>query len=209
MDQQAVFFPRLNADHVVHVCDPDLKICEALSLLFRLEGFETQFSSEARELQAALASKEPTVLIANQQVPGTAQSAPEIVRRLKQSPIVVLLQDEPSVPRALAAVRDGAHYVMPKPIDKEELIKVVRAELRRITRVVASPTGPKVQLANIRGISPREREIVELVIAGMTNKEIGLQLHISPRTVEVHRHNAMTKLGAKNSVDMVRMLIAI
>ncbi|HWA19335.1 MAG TPA: LuxR C-terminal-related transcriptional regulator [Devosia sp.] len=193
----------------VHVVDPDVRNCEALSVLFRLEGFHTSFSTDASMFLAALSRHRPDVVISSMRV--GAIDGLTLLRRVKAlrtgAPVFMLL-DEPDVPYAVEAMKQGASDVLTKPIDGEELVRSVREALRENVQIRPTRRGRRpIEVRGFSQLTPREREVLELITNGQSNKEAGRELGISPRTIEVHRARVMDKLGAKNTADLMRIVL--
>jgi FixJ family two-component response regulator len=105
-------------------------------------------------------------------------------------------------------MKTGANDVVTKPVDTERLIRAVLDALRQDVHLGAVDGGKR--LVEIRGfaqLTPREREVLQLITNGQSNKEAGRELGISPRTIEVHRARVMEKLGAKNTADLMRIVL--
>jgi two-component system response regulator FixJ len=102
----------------------------------------------------------------------------------------------------------GATDIVPKPIDSEHLLTIVRDALRRDVHLGAMQGGRRpVEVRGFAQLTPREREVLQLITNGQSNKEAGRELGISPRTIEVHRARVMEKLGAKNTADLMRIVL--
>src|SRR5690606_37120158 len=142
---QGVYYPAfLNRDRLVHILDPDPSICEALSVLFRLEGFQTQFSVDVASFQNALSRHRPDVVILNQDLAG--EDGLEVLRRVKAqrmgTPFFVL-EDRPDVENAVRAMKAGAADVVIKPIDTEHLLRSVRDALRHDVHIGPPEDGKR------------------------------------------------------------------
>ena len=199
----------LNRDRLVHVCDPDLATCEQLSLLFRLEGFQTMFSINLGGFLASLERRRPDVVIANFDL--GADSGLALVRHVKAMRAgtpVFMLENAPMVDAAVQAMKIGASDVVTRPIDTEHLVRIVRDALRQDIHVGAVQAGGRsVEVRGFAQLTPREREVLQLITNGQSNKEAGRELGISPRTIEVHRARVMEKLGARNTADLMRIVL--
>ena len=199
----------LNRDRLVHILDPDPVACEALSVLFRLEGFQTSFSVDTVSFYAALERKRPEVLIVNMHV--GADDGVTVVRRVKAMlagvPVFVI-EERPEVEMAVEAMKAGASDVITKPIDTDRFVRAVREALRRDIHVGTVDGGRRpVVVRGFAQLTPREREVLQLITDGQSNKEAGRELGISPRTIEVHRARVMEKLGARNTADLMRIVL--
>jgi FixJ family two-component response regulator len=199
----------LNRDRLVHIVDPDPTTCEALSVLFRLEGFQTAFSIDTLSFFAAIDRRRPDVAIINFAVGGDEGLA--VLRRVKSMRMglpIFMIGNEPHVDHVVLAMKAGAADVLTKPIDTDHLLAGVRDALRQDVHVSSIDSGRR--LIEVRGfdeLTPREREVLQLITNGQSNKEAGRELGISPRTIEVHRARVMEKLGARNTADLMRIVL--
>jgi FixJ family two-component response regulator len=199
----------LNRDRLVHILDADAATCEALSVLFRLEGFQTAFSVDTESFLSAIERRRPDLIMLNQRI--GAEDGIALLKRLKskrQRTPIFLLEDTPQVETAVKAMKAGAADVVTKPIDTDRLMRLVREALRPEIEMSAVETGRNP--LGIRGftqLTPREREVLQLITNGQSNKEAGRVLGISPRTIEVHRARVMEKLGARNTADLMRIVL--
>jgi FixJ family two-component response regulator len=199
----------LNRDRLVHIVDADRPTCEALSVLFRLEGFQTTSSLDVQGLYSSLHSRPPDVVIVGLS-PDLADGmeALERVKSLRTGTPVFILAEAAEVDLAVAAMKAGANDVITKPIDSERLVRAVRDALRRDVHLGALQGGRRpVEIRGFNQLTPREREVLQLITNGQSNKEAGRELGISPRTVEVHRARVMEKLGARNTADLMRIVL--
>ncbi len=199
----------LNRDRLVHIIDDDPGTCEALSVLFRLEGFQTTFSLQVEAFVTAVERRRPDVAVINLSIGG--ESGLALLRRVKSwqtGAPVVMLTNEPQLDAAVTAMKLGATDVVKKPIDSEHLLSVVRDALRRDVHLGAMRDGRRpVEVRGFAQLTPREREVLQLITNGQSNKEAGRELGISPRTIEVHRARVMEKLGARNTADLMRIVL--
>jgi FixJ family two-component response regulator len=209
MADEIYYHSVLNRDRSVHVVDPDLQTCEALSLLFRLEGFQTMFSINLGGFVAALERRRPDVVIANLELP--PDDGLDLLRRVKAMRMgtpVFMVENRAMVEAAVTAMKLGATDVVTKPIDTEHLVRAVRDALRHDIHVGAvQPGGRAVEIRGFAQLTRREREVLQLITNGQSNKEAGRELGISPRTIEVHRARVMEKLGARNTADLMRIVL--
>jgi FixJ family two-component response regulator len=207
-----IYYPTyLNRDRLVHILDADAATCEALSVLFRLEGFHTAFSVDTASFLAAIERRKPDVAIVNILI-GKEDGLAILkrIRSLSKGTPVFVLEDRPEVDSAVLAIKSGATDVMTKPIDADRLVAGVREALREDVHLgpVAAAGRRLVEVRGFAQLTPREREVLELITNGQSNKEAGRELGISPRTIEVHRARVMEKLGARNTADLMRIVLA-
>jgi FixJ family two-component response regulator len=122
-------------------------------------------------------------------------------------PPVIAYAEEPSLPRVVQAVSMGAVDYLAHPFDAADLEQALaNAEVRGASLGQRHERAIRAR-ANLSRLSMRERQVVSSIADGLTNKHIGQRLQISPRTVEIHRTNALAKLGVGNSYEAVRMVI--
>jgi two-component system response regulator FixJ len=209
MNTHSYYHAFLNRDRLVHIVDTDLGTCEALSILFRLEGFQTSFSRDHAHASAAVARHPPDVAVINFSI--DTQSGLDVLRQIKSlrtGAPVIMLSNTPQVDIAVMAMKMGATDVLTKPIDSELLLTVIRDALRRDVHLGAMNEGRRpVEVRGFSQLTPREREVLQLITNGQSNKEAGRELGISPRTIEVHRARVMEKLGARNTGDLMRIVL--
>ena len=209
MTQEIYYHSYLNRDRLVHIVDADLTTCETLSVVFRLEGFQTAFSIDLAGFLSSLERRRPDVVIANLDL-GTGDGLVLLrrVKALRTGTPVFMLEDRPAVDAAVAAMKAGATDVMTKPLDSEQLVRVVRDALRQDVHLGTVQAGRRpIEVRGFAQLTPREREVLELITNGQSNKEAGRELGISPRTIEVHRARVMEKLGARNTADLMRIVL--
>ena len=209
MSDEILYHSFLNRDRLIHIVDADATTCEALSVLFRLEGFQTTFSLEATDFFAGLERRRPDIVVLNLRL--GEESGLGLLRRIKAMRTgtpVFMLADTPQVEAAVMAMKLGASDVVAKPIDTEQLLSGVRDALRRDVHLGAMQGGRRpVEVRGFSQLTPREREVLQLITNGQSNKEAGRELGISPRTIEVHRARVMEKLGARNTADLMRIVL--
>jgi FixJ family two-component response regulator len=198
-----------SSSNLIHILDPDPTTCEALSVLFRLESFQTQFSIDTGSFFAAIERRRPDAVVMNHRIGD--EDGLVVMRRVKAVhpglPVFVV-EDHAKVEPAVAAMKAGATDVVAKPIDTDLLLRSVREALAEEVHIgPAESNGRKVELRGFTQLTPREREVLQLISNGQSNKEAGRMLGISPRTIEVHRARVMEKLGARNTADLMRIVL--
>ena len=122
-------------------------------------------------------------------------------------PPVIVITGHGDVPLAVQAMKLGARDFIEKPFDTAELMTSIRAALTGAANSAAVVTDPEIQQRLAR-LTPREREVLEQLVIGRSNKAIARQLAISPRTVEIHRARVMEKMRAESLSQLVRMAFA-
>lgn len=199
----------LNRERLIHIVDADLATCEALSVLFRLEGFQTAFSVDLAQFLPDLERRRPDIVLLNLDI--GAQNDWDALCRIRAKRAgtpVFMLANTPQVAAAVAAMKLGASDVISKPIDSELLLTSVQSALRSDVHLGVMQGGRRaVDVRGFAQLTPRERQVLQMITDGRSNKEAGRELGISPRTIEVHRARVMEKLGARNTADLMRIVL--
>lgn len=209
MNEDTYYHSYLNRDLLVYIVDSDTTTCEQLSLFFRLEGFQTSFSLDAVSFFASFERRRPDLAIVSLRIGGEDGLA--VLRRLRAMRTgipVFALTDGADVDAAVAAMKAGAYDVVSKPVDTERLLRGARDALQSDVHLGTQQGGRRsIEVRGFTQLTPREREVLQLITNGQSNKEAGRELGISPRTIEVHRARVMEKLGAKNTADLMRIVL--
>ena len=209
MNEEIYYHSFLNRDRLVHIVDPDPGTCEALSVLFRLEGFQTAFSLDREGFYSSVERKRPDVVVLNLHLDGSDELLTlKKIKAMRTGTPVFVIADYADVGAAVSAMKAGATDIVIKPIDTEKFVRLVRDALRRDVHLGAVQGGRRpIEIRGFNQLTPREREVLQLITNGQSNKEAGRELGISPRTIEVHRSRVMEKLGARNTADLMRIVL--
>jgi len=197
------------AARAVLVVDDDDAVRRALAMLFRSAGIPAEtYPSGLAFLEALPSFGEEAVgcVLTDVRMPGV--DGLELLRRLKQAGFgrpVVVMTAHGDVSTAVRAMKAGAVDFVEKPFDDEALLAAVEAALG--APQAPGPAGAADAAARVAALSPREREVLDLLIAGKPNKHIARDLGLSPRTVEVHRARLMARLGVGSVAEAVRLAV--
>jgi len=196
----------------IYVVDDDTSVRDALSVVLTLEGFHVSSFAEGTSFLAAVRQHQPDCIILDVHMPG--RSGLDILKELRSQHSEVplfIISGQGDIPMAVDAIKSGALDFIEKPFNAETLVTRVREAIAAAARQKAqAPSGVSLA-ARFPGrdlLTPREFQVLELIAKGASNKEAGRQLGISPRTIEVHRARIMEKLGAKNTVDLVHIVLS-
>lgn len=188
----------------VFIVDDDPSVRDALSLLLSLRGHATATFATAEDFLSAVRPDWRGCIVLDIRMPG--MSGLDLQRRLNQdgwSLPVIVITAHGDVAAAREAFLGRAVDFIEKPFDATQLLSVIDSALSE-RRATDTAQEPRERLA--AQLSPREREVMNLIVKGMHNRRIAEALGISPRTVEVHKARVMEKLGAKNLVELVRLV---
>ena len=134
----------------------------------------------------------------------------ELLRRVKQAKpalSVIVITAHGEIPLAVQAMKLGAIDFLEKPFEDERLIEAIRTAVADTTDRARAEAAAAQVASRVNALSPRERQVMEGLVAGLSNKTIARDLNISPRTVEVYRDNVMTKLQAASLSELVRLAV--
>lgn len=195
---------------IVHVVDDDEGLRDALTALLRMAGFAVRAYPDAAAVLAAIRPDSAGCVIADVRMPGMSglELQQELLRRDIRLPVIVVT-GHGDVPMAVAALKAGALDFFEKPFDDRKLIERIGDALDCDSRRRESRESLAKTIERLQQLSPREREVMELVAQGLANKVIAHQLGIGARTVETHRARVMEKTGAANVSDLTRMILQV
>lgn len=193
----------------IHIAliDDDLAVLDSLSLYLQRNGVAVSCFSSAQDFLATKDWAERfECAVADVRMPG--MSGLDLVRYLKSKGAIIpaiLITGHGDIDMAVAAIKLGAFDFIEKPFDESRLLDAIRnaaGQGQREQDQVAQFADLK---SRFESLSERQRQVMELAVTGLSNKEIGMRLGISPRTVEIHRAWMMERMGARNLAELVRM----
>ncbi len=198
----------MNTDPNVFIVDDDDEVRAAIGLLMESVGLEVRAYDSAQAFLDDFDPERPGCLVLDVRMRG--MSGIELQTRLAAEPIhppIVIITGHGDVPMAVRAVQAGAVDFLEKPFNDQALLDAVH----RAFAVDARRRGHAMRLAEVNQrlerLTPREREILDQIVAGKRNKVIAADLHISQSTVEAHRAKVMDKLGARSLSELMRLML--
>jgi two-component system response regulator FixJ len=195
---------------IVHVIDDDEALRESLTFLLRTADLEAKSYASAAAFLDALPVAGLGCIVTDIRMPGL--SGLDLLRRLRElgSNIpVIVITGHADVPLAVEAMKFGAVDFLEKPFNDNILLESVRTALRQHAGE-SKLQGERAEIEErMATLSPRERDVLGGLVAGRANKQIGFDLGISPRTVEIYRANLMDKMRAGSLSDLVRMALIV
>ena len=193
------------------IVDDDDAVLDSLRLYFESKGVQVRiFTSAASFLEALASGVEPSCLVTDVRMPGMTglELQGELTSRATVFPII-FITGHGDVPMAVAAFRNGAHDFIEKPFDEQRLLSAIEDAIKATGQRYAEREAIALIAARIGELSNRQRQVMELAVRGLSNKEIAEQLGVSPRTVETYRAWVMEKMGARNLAALVRMAMRV
>jgi FixJ family two-component response regulator len=198
----------LNAQITVFVVDDDRAVRESLALLVQSVGLEVETFAGAGEFLDAYRPDRRGCLITDIRMPG--MSGLELQERLTEDGYhipVIVLTGFGDVPAAVRALKGGAVDFVEKPFNPQALLDLVQQALVRDTELREQAAREADLAERMALLTPREGEIMALVVAGKANKVIAIDLSISERTVELHRGRIMKKMQARSVAELMRIVL--
>ena len=195
---------------VVHVVDDDLAVRQSLSFLLASDGLPVRLHESALAFLDAMTDTSTGCIVTDVRMPGI--DGIELLRRLKArgfSLPVIVMTGHADVPMAVEAMKEGAVDFIEKPFDDDMFLAAVRSALRLQEQHAQRDAQITEVQSRLLGLSERERQVLEGLVAGKANKVIAYDLGISPRTVEIYRANVMTKMQAGSLSELVRMALVV
>jgi FixJ family two-component response regulator len=190
----------------VVVVDDDISIRESLELLIQNEGWQAALFESAQDFLERLPGVIPSCLILDVNLPDL--NGLDIQQRIsdeKSSTPIIFITGYCDIPTSVRAMKAGAAEFLTKPLDDEIIIGAIREAVQR-SEVNLKREGAQRQLQERYALlSKREREVMNLVVKGLMNKQVGFELDISEITVKAHRGRVMEKMRAVTFVDLVNM----
>jgi two-component system response regulator FixJ len=190
----------------VYVIDDDEAMRDSLNFLLDSAGLAVTLFETAQQFLDALPGLDFGCVVSDVRMPGI--DGIELLRRMKASQSkfpILIMTGHGDVPLAVQAMKLGAIDFMEKPFDDDRLSGMIEAAIRQAEPAAKDDTVTQNIVARIATLSPRERQVMEGLIAGLSNKLIARDYDISPRTIEVYRANVMTKMQAGSLSELVRL----
>jgi two-component system, LuxR family, response regulator FixJ len=195
-------------DRTVHVVDDDAAVRRSLERLLDAAGFHVvSYQSPTAFLNAASGLSAGCVLL-DIRMPGVdGLEVQSRLNRLRVNLPVIVMTGHGDVPSAVRAMKAGAVDFLEKPFDDETLLNAIGGAFAKASRLIGGDREAVRAAQRIATLSPREREVLDALLAGRQNKVIAFDLNISVRTVEVHRARMMERLGTKQFADAIRLAV--
>src|SRR5438128_2676572 len=196
----------IEAEPIVFVVDDDLSVRRSTERLLRTAGLKVQTFTSAREFLKNPPPEGPACLVLDVRMPGL--SGIELQRELTQCGIqipIIFITAHGDIPMTVRAMKAGAVEFLTKPFRDQDLLDAIQIALERDRTRRAQEAEVAKLRERYESLTPREREVMPLVVSGLLNKQIAAEIGASEATVKVHRSQLMRKMGAESVADLVRM----
>lgn len=193
----------------VFLVDDDASARKSLAFLLESVHLPVQMFDSGEAFLEALQDDQPGCVLLDLRMPGKGGLAilAELASR-EIAPPAILLTAYGNVPTTARAMRNGAVHVLEKPYDDQELLDVIQEALQRDERQRAEHARRKQVRDRLALLTPREREVLDLIVAGRANKVIARQLQVSEKNVEYHRANIKRKLDVDSLAELIQLVLS-
>jgi len=192
-------------DPIVFIVDDDRRICEALSALLSSFDLRVVTFGSAAEYIAYPKPDVPSCLILDVELPDISGLDLQSQTAQVDHPQIVFITGHGDIPSSVRAIKAGAVDFLTKPFKEEDLMRAVHAAIAQ-DRDARRKRAELAELnQRLSSLTPREREVLPLVVSGLLNKQAAAELGISEVTIQIHRGKIMTKMGAGSLAELVRM----
>ena len=208
MDKNAVSSDAaLPATPNVFLVDDDPSVRRALARLIKSAGHQVQtFASEQEFLGTRAAGEEAACLVLDVRMPGlTGIELQRQLQTLNRNVPIVFMTGHGNIPMSVQAMKAGAVDFLPKPVKDTDLLRAIEQALARAVRDRAERNELEDVRERVEKLTPREREVMVLVVRGLLNKQIAFELGTVEKTIKVHRARVMEKMQVDSLADLVRL----
>ena len=198
--------PMATAKPIVFVVDDDVWIRESLQTLLRDEGWHPETFASAQEFLDRPRAFIPSCLVLDISLPGI--NGLELQKRVaveRTDMPIIFITGHGDIPMSVGAMKAGAVEFLTKPFNDEVLLAAIRQALERSRQALAQETKIQELLDRYASLTPRERDVMGLVVSGLLNKQVAGELGITESTVKAHRGQVMQKMKANSVADLVKM----
>jgi len=198
--------PMSHATPIVFVVDDDVSVRESLELLIRCEGWQPETFESAQEFLTRPRPSVPSCLVLDVSLPGL--NGLDLQKRVaveRADMPIIFITGHADIPMSVQAMKAGAVEFLTKPFGDEELLSAIRQAIERSRTALAREAEMRVLRDSYASLTPRERQVMTLVVSGLLNKQVGGELDISEITVKAHRGQVMRKMKADSLADLVNM----
>jgi FixJ family two-component response regulator len=190
---------------IVFVVDDDYRVREALSSLVASVGLEVAVFGSAQEFLESEKPDSPACLVLDLELPGT--SGLELQKELAagDSPPIIFITGHGDIPSSVRAMKAGGIEFLPKPFGEQELLQAIDAAIALDRKARQDRSELSELQRHYALLTPRERQVLPFVVAGLANKQTAGELGTSEITIGVHRGQIMRKMAARSLAELVRM----
>jgi FixJ family two-component response regulator len=195
---------------IVFIVDDDISVRESLEALISWAGWQPETFESAQAFLARPRISIPCCLVLDISLPGlSGLDLQKLIAADRIDMPIIFITGHGDIPMSVQAMKAGAVEFLTKPIDDEALLTAIRHSIERSKAALENDSEVQTLQARYSSLTPREREVMLLVVSGLLNKQVGAKLKISEITVKAHRGKMMQKMEADSVADLVRMSISL
>jgi len=198
------------SESIVFVVDDDPSVRSAIERLIGTVGLQVQLFGSAQEFLASKLPNVPSCLVLDIRLPGI--SGLGLQRQLVEANVqipIIFITSHGDVPMTVRAMKAGAVEFLTKPFHDQDLLDAIHLALEKDRGRRKQEAELTALRERFESLSPREREVVAMVVSGMLNKQIAAQIGAAENTVKVHRSRAMEKMNATSLADLIEMILRL
>jgi FixJ family two-component response regulator len=202
--------PKSSPIPIIFVVDDDISVRESLEALIRFVGWQPETSASAEEFLARSRPLAPSCLVLDVSLPEL--NGLELQKLIAPDRIdmpIIFITGHGDIPMTVQAMKAGAVEFLTKPIDDDALLSAIRYAIERSSAALDREAEVEELRTCYTSLTPREREVMKLIVTGMLNKQVGLKLGISEITVKAHRGKMMQKMKADSVANLVKMAVRL
>ncbi len=192
-------------DHIVFIVDDDRRICEALSELLSTFDLRVVTFGSAAEYMAYPKPDVPACLILDVELPDINGLDLQSQTPEENHAPIVFITGHGDIPTSVRAIKAGAVDFLTKPFKEADLMRAIQAAIAKDRDARRKRAESADLIRRLSSLTPREREVLPLIVSGLLNKQAAAELGISEVTIQIHRGNIMKKMGAESLAELVRM----
>jgi FixJ family two-component response regulator len=202
--------PGMPEKPIVFVVDDDVSVRESLELLIKFAGWQPETFASAADFLAHPRTVTPSCLVLDVSLPDlNGLELQKLIASERTDMPIIFITGHGDVPMTVQAMKAGAVEFLTKPFDDEVLLMAIRQAIRRSASVLDDQAETTALRSNYESLTPREQDVMRLVVSGMLNKQIGMKLGISEITVKAHRGKMMQKMKAESLADLVKTAVRL
>jgi len=202
--------PKAHGKPIVFVVDDDVSVRESLELLISFAGWQPETFASAEEFLARPKAATPSCLVLDVSLPNlNGLELQKLIASDRVDMPIIFITGHGDVPMTVQAMKAGAVEFLTKPFDDEVLLTAIRQAITRSRATLDDQIELELLRESYDSLTPREQDVMRLVVAGMLNKQIGLKLGISEITVKAHRGKMMLKMKVDSVADLVKVAMRL
>ncbi len=202
--------PKSDPIPIVFVVDDDVSVRESLEALIRFVGWQPETFASAEEFLTRPRPVAPCCLVLDVSLPElNGLELQKLIATDRIDMPIIFITGHGDIPMTVQAMKAGAVEFLTKPIDDDALLSAIRHAIERSSAALDREAEAEELRTCYTSLTPREREVMKLIVTGMLNKQVGLKLGISEITVKAHRGKMMQKMKADSLADLVKIAVRL